>query len=741
MNMMKKYILSYCFILLTISGFAQEAHLSANLRQYLLKNQIASSNIVLNKHNGQDYFGAIIEITPNFDESLFAKYGVSVGTKIGNYRTVQIPVSQIRNFVQLKNIKAIQLDEPIGFTMDAARRVTRVDSVHLGINLPTTYSGKNVVVGIIDAGFDYTHPTFYDTTGTRLRIKKIWEQKNDGTPPKGYTYGNEITDTTQMLNEGAEINSFSHGTHVGGIAAGSGYIGPNNKKYRGIAYESDLVFVGIRPEKSEWKGMGMSSILDGINYIFNYAKEQNKPAVVNLSWGCSIGPNDGSSLFSKACDLLTGEGRIFVLSAGNNGEENLHLQKDFSVTDTLVNSFIDFPTINGEKRTWLDIWGDSSNQFCLELNLMKDTLVSSKTEVFCLTQLNQSSYLIGSAGDTCFYTISTTAADHNGRPHIFVDLFSKTNDKLLMKLLSSKGRVNAWLGFVHEYVGYEGNFISNGFKWAVNGDNSYTLGEMACTKNALTVAAYASKVSWRNLAGSNMSYSGYTQTGRIVPFSSHGPTADGRNKPDIAAPGMTLASAVNSFDVSYAPGGGNYDQSVAKYTSPKNNRDYYYAEASGTSMSSPMMSGIVALMLQVNPKLDPGRLKQILAETAIIDNFTTPTPDPTRWGFGKVNAYAAIKKTIQTLGLSGELQEGVLLNLYPNPTNRKLYIDIESNQSKILDVVLMDLNGKKLKEQNWNTGNESSLVLDLEGLQEAIYLVQIKSDTGIITRRIIVSTP
>jgi subtilisin family serine protease len=310
-----------------------------------------------------------------------------------------------------------------------------------------------------------------------------------------------------------------------------------------------------------------------------------------------------------------------------------------------------------------------------------------------------------------------------------------------MKLLSSKGRVNAWLGFVHEYVGYEGNFISNSFKWAVNGDNSYTLGEMACTKNALTVAAYASKVSWRNLAGSNMSYSGYTQTGRIVPFSSHGPTADGRNKPDIAAPGMTLASAVNSFDVSYAPGGGNYDQSVAKYTSPKNNRDYYYAEASGTSMSSPMMSGIVALMLQVNPKLDPGRLKQILAETAIIDNFTTPTPDPTRWGFGKVNAYAAIKKTIQTLGLSGELQEGVLLNIYPNPTNGKLYIDIESNQSKILEVVLMDLNGKKLIEQNWNTGNESRLVLDLEGLQEAIYLVQIKSDTGIITRRIIVSTP
>ena len=65
-------------------------------------------------------------------------------------------------------------------------------------------------------------PTFYDTLGNVLRVKRVWEQHKAGTPPTGFNYGNEITDTTNMLLVGNDVNSFSHGTHVGGIAAGSG---------------------------------------------------------------------------------------------------------------------------------------------------------------------------------------------------------------------------------------------------------------------------------------------------------------------------------------------------------------------------------------------------------------------------------------------------------------------------------------------------------------------------------------
>jgi hypothetical protein len=65
------------------------------------------------------------------------------------------------------------------------------------------------------------------------------------------------------------------------------------------------------------------------NYVFNYANLVNKPAVANLSWGCPLGPRDGTSLFSQACNNLVGPGKIFVLSGGNNGNNNIHLKKTY----------------------------------------------------------------------------------------------------------------------------------------------------------------------------------------------------------------------------------------------------------------------------------------------------------------------------------------------------------------------------------------------------------------------------
>jgi subtilisin family serine protease len=65
------------------------------------------------------------------------------------------------------------LDEAVSANLDASRKSSRVDSVHQGIQLPVAYSGKGVVVGIFDGGFDYTHPAFYDTLCQQLRIKRV----------------------------------------------------------------------------------------------------------------------------------------------------------------------------------------------------------------------------------------------------------------------------------------------------------------------------------------------------------------------------------------------------------------------------------------------------------------------------------------------------------------------------------------------------------------------------------------
>ena len=90
------------------------------------------------------------------------------------------------------------------------------------------------------------------------------EQKTTGTPPTNYAYGHEIIDSTDIITQETDNQDQSHGTHVAGIAAGSGY-GGNEDKYRGIAFESDLVLIGITPAQSQWKNSGMTDIVDGLN--------------------------------------------------------------------------------------------------------------------------------------------------------------------------------------------------------------------------------------------------------------------------------------------------------------------------------------------------------------------------------------------------------------------------------------------------------------------------------------------
>jgi subtilisin family serine protease len=67
--------------------------------------------------------------------------------------------------------------------LDGAVKDIRADLVHKGEGLPQPYTGKNVIIGIVDWGFDYTHPTFYDTTLSHSRIIAAWDQeKVIGTP-------------------------------------------------------------------------------------------------------------------------------------------------------------------------------------------------------------------------------------------------------------------------------------------------------------------------------------------------------------------------------------------------------------------------------------------------------------------------------------------------------------------------------------------------------------------------------
>ena len=726
----------------------KKAKLSASTSQYLwrIENEHVGKPTPLQEyvykqdHSGTTYISTMIKVQPEFNEHLFSLIGAHVGTKAGNIWTVQVPTDKMKAFTLIDGIQYIEMDQPSYPELDSARRATKVDSVQKGYGLPQAYSGHNVVVGIVDAGFDYTHPTFYDTAYSAYRIKRVWEEKNtSGTPPTGYIYGTEYNDSLSIVTKAHDIITGIHGTHVAGIAAGSGVGSTGDSRFRGMSYNSDIVMVAIYPTAAYWLNTGMTDMLDGMSYIYNYAASVSKPAVVNLSWGCPLGPHDGTSLFSQACNNLVGTGKIFVLSGGNNGADNIHLKKTFTPTDTVVNTFLTFSGSLTEKRNQVDVWGDSAKTFCMKFSLYSGSLEIDSTMLVCLDNSTHQYNLIGSGGDTCFITVTTVSSEFNGKPHMLIQACSKVVNRLMLTIKANEGAVNMWQGYVLNTSGYYGAFTNYGLGTAVSGDKIMTVSDMVTTSSAIGVAAYNSKPTYTNILGATLSYTGYPK-GAIASFSSKGPTADGRTKPNIAGPGLALASSINSMDSTYMPAGENYNSVVSSYTSPLNGKTYSYAMAAGTSMAGPAVSGIVGLLLEADPTLNQERVMSILANTAIRDSYTgtIPPEGSNTWGWGKVNAYHAMLEVLgMTTGIH-HLETNINCILFPNPNNGNYTIDYVGDKDETLTIEVFDATGKKIINQQWTvSAGDNKHAVNLDTRSPGIYFTQITGKQGRTTVKIV----
>lgn len=688
------------------------------------------------------YMSAVIKVGNGLNEAELKSNGIKVNTKAGNIWTVMIPINDVAAFTKTQGISYIELDEPVAITMDSVRKATHVDSVHAGINLAMPYAGTGVVLGIIDRGFDYTHPTLYDTSGSYLRLKRVWEEKKAGTAPAGFNYGNELTDSMGFMTAQCDGRLNSHGIHVAGIAGGSGYGGPiaAPKRYRGMAYESDLVFVSILPDSLQWQGTGISDIIDGLNYIYTYADAQGKPAVANLSWGSPVGPRDGSSLFSQAVDNLTGPGKVMVLSAGNNGELKLHLNKEFTSTDTIVKTFPTFNEYLGSKNAWLDIWGEQGQTFCAEMSLKSGNTIVNTGRV-CLDDNVHKFKLIGTDGDTAYVAITTSISEYNGKPRMYFGLDSRTADTLLLTITSNNGELNIWNGYVYDGSGYFGELYSYGYPWATEGNADQTTTDLVATESVISVGCYTAKNRYQRINGINVSFTSYAPLRRLSPFSSHGPTADGRVKPDIAAPGFCVFSSVSVFDSSYMMSGADYGSVVG--ATNFQGRNYYWAQMSGTSMASPAAAGIVALLLQVNPQLSPSDVRNILAQTAIKDTFTQ-LPQVTGstnnlWGHGKINAYQAVIAAADYETGIGHINKPINAALYPNPNNGNYIIDLYTEQAETATLFVYEQSGKLVHTEAWDIvpGVNHKVVSD-SNIGKGIFITKIATSKGIATLKNII---
>lgn len=667
---------------------------------------------------GEWKVNAFLIVSEEVNLGQLAREGVQINSETGgNILTAALPVSKLEQIAALKGVEQIQIGEPTFPVLDESRSLTKADKVHQGNQLSKAYFGEGVIVGIIDLGFDYTHPNFFTDEGPgTFRIKRVWDQRaQSGTPPSGISYGKELVGQTAILNANTDFYNGSHGSHVAGIAAGSGVGNLTNLK--GMAPKSDLVLVGTT--------MKASDIADGISYIFNYANSVNKPAVINISIGGQIGPHDGNSAFDKYLDTQVGQGKIVVGAAGNDGHNPIFIQHNHILSNKMY-SFVDFPettSLGSNGETLIDIWGDPGQDFQVAVHLYNLDIndFEDSTEYIHTSSSDVQSYTLYD-DDPLFpdEMIVEMAAGYN--PY--------TNKKNIMVYIDNTGQDDSYRYALIEVKSNSGNtymwsgaggaqFSNKDYNPPVkNGSSQSTIAEIGGTgKNMISTGSYTSKTTYETLGAGTQTAFWNNDYKDISPFSSKGPTIDGRTKPDITAPGNVIASSLNSFDATY-----HFNERHVVDAVTDGTNTWFFGTMNGTSMAAPAVTGIIALWLEAHPNLTPNQAKQIMKNSAITDNFTgnISSTGSNIWGWGKINAHQGIIDVINTL--SSEVFTENSTAFYPNPTAGKVNLILDG---KSVSAEVFDLNGGLLKQEILNKDSGIQAYIDLTEFEKGIYFIHL----------------
>jgi len=164
---------------------------------------------------------------------------------------------------------------------------------------------------------------------------------------------------------------------------------------------------------------------------------------------------------------------------------------------------------------------------------------------------------------------------------------------------------------------------------------------------------------------------------------------------------------------------------------------------SGTSMSSPAVSGITSLLLQVKPDLSPQDVKDIFTLTAIKDGFTgtIPTGGNNTWGNGKVNAIGSVMRALQLVtNVNTISNSGIDCRVFPNPSAGIFTVDYYGKSENELVFECFDLTGKQISlEKHTITAGYYSNQFDWSGLANGVYYLQITGKEGRAIVKMIIS--
>ncbi len=467
---------------------------------------------------------------------------------------------------------------------------------------PLSLTGRGVLIGFVDTGIRYTQEVFRDGAGGS-RILAIWDQTiYDGTPPDGFLYGTEYS--REQINEALvsdeprlvvpSWDTDGHGSAVASVAAGSSLSGGHI--FTGAAPDAEIVVVKLREAKGYLRdyyilpenvpAYAETDILMAVKYLESFAADLARPIVICIGLGSGYGGHTGSSVLDHYLDAVAQKrSRAIVVCGGNEGAAGGH----YRGTPGASTQEAELRVGGNEKGFLMELWSEGPSRISMSLRTPGGESVTDITA----GSANAEEYRF--ILDKTIVTVSGILPEESSGRSLMLLRFSSPTAGVWTLTISPGSAIgnssyNIWLP-IEQFLHSDTYFLRP--------DPDMTLTAPSMAQGVITVNAY-------NDANGGF----YESSGR-------GFTADGRIKPDFAAPGVEIST------------------SLGKRT--------------GGSLAAAVAAGAAAQIMQwgiveKNYLLLSGReIKYYLAMGAERDGAVQY---PSReWGVGKIN----VQRTFQTL--------------------------------------------------------------------------------------------
>ena len=754
---MKRLLSTILVVIFTLSITAQVWNTDTKMSPWLL-NKYEQQQTAVRENGGAlraqerpviNYILALVESTDG-DATIQQKGGL-VWQDFGHgFYAAFLPVDSLGALDQSASIVRMEANELSNVLNDNSKEILGVNKVWNGIELPQAFRGNGVLAGVMDIGFDFTHPSFRNEDGSS-RVIWFWDPLAENDKPKelGRTY--TTPDEVLAAEHSYNATQDNHGSHVLGSIAGRGIDG----NFAGMAPEADIIGgyvpLGDIPQDfysrlndylmktflPETNGLPMgivnveiSSVIElaMLYKIFKKADDLNKPCVVNWSFGAPSSFSADFTAYETVLNRMLGPGRIVVASAGNDGGMMKYVKKE---ADKPMEQPVYYKS---EIRTYsMFIRTKMDNPFFkmdMVFEDLADTIHIDTYDAIIKNAFNQDyeasvdiprsewedefedveEYPFSVAVKTTNFAEGYAGFNLTVHPSVKYSHSENMVGKIIvnspveLEFLGSKDAKGGYTRFSNEN-------IENS-----RGCNIKTINLPGSLERIVTVGAMHQCTSFTNIFGEDATYIALgSEKGHLSSFSSCGPTIDNRIKPDVVAPGHNVLSVYNSF---YEPGPAENVEKKMAYKANAFGKDYAIWTMSGTSMSSPVTTGVIALWLQANPNLTPEDIKGVIERTSHQpEPEFSGTDKNVYYGWGEIDAYAGL---LDILGLTGisEISKHQPAGLKFRLEGRTLYIDgIDSSET----VTVFDLSGRPVLR----TETSSDGILSLPELSAGVYAVQV----------------